>query len=302
MLQASLPGRLGSSPGPARPEITTTSRDNGFTLIELMIVIGLIGLLIGILLPALAASRDRARVVTCGTNQRSISQGLVSYAANNKNNLPAGPNTPCDLFGTLGGNWGGKTWGQIMTNQIWVGDPTLTPSVALPGSQFANGLGPLLLDDFLFDAKAFYCPGDESNNPFVELDKWNKKTLVPNVDIYSSFYYRQKMNMSNTRLDDMGVNMKNKVATALTFDCNNVSATPSFNRANHLGKTMNIMFSDGHVSVYSTAVNPYFTMLLSDQPTGPFDFTVATIPKLNEMLVRADWFGQGQDPSTAPWP
>lgn len=297
MSQASLPGRLGSSPGPARPAIAMTARDNGFTLIELLMVIGLIALLIGILLPALAASRDRSRVVTCGTNQRSISQGLVSYAANNKNNLPAGPNSVCTLFY---GNWGTNTWGQIMSNQIWVGDPGLSP-VSTP---FANGLGPLLLDDFLFDAKAFYCPGDESNNPIVELNKWNNKTLTPNVDIYSSFYYRQKMNMSNIRLDDMGVNMKNKTATALTFDCNNVSATPAFNRANHNGKTINVMFSDGHVSVYGTNVNPYFTLLLSDQPgpTPPYDFTVATIPKLNEMLVRADWFGQGQDPLTAPWP
>ena len=56
-----------------------TGRRCGFTLIELLVVISIIALLIGILLPVLAAARTTARRVTCSGNLRQFGIAMESY-------------------------------------------------------------------------------------------------------------------------------------------------------------------------------------------------------------------------------
>ena len=60
---------------------------DGFTLVELLVVIGIIALLIAILMPALSRARKQALAVSSGSNQRQLVYGVLAYANDWKERL-----------------------------------------------------------------------------------------------------------------------------------------------------------------------------------------------------------------------
>jgi prepilin-type N-terminal cleavage/methylation domain-containing protein len=104
---------------------------NGFTLVELLVVIGIIALLIAILLPSLNKARESARRTACLSNLRQVHQSYMLYALSNKDEMP---------IGVLGGAW-------QMNYMIWNND------------RYAS-FGKLFEADYVKEPRVFYCPSD----------------------------------------------------------------------------------------------------------------------------------------------
>lgn len=89
----------------------TPARLKAFTLVELLVVIGIIAVLIGILMPVLGKARQQGNLVVCQTHLREIGQAIAIYVIDNQGSLPFGQwNT--------GAQQGASDWSVLLINDL----------------------------------------------------------------------------------------------------------------------------------------------------------------------------------------
>lgn len=214
-----------------------TSR--GFSLIELLVVIGVIAVLAALLLPALVSAKQAAQKAACLANLRQIGLAIHAYADDHEGYIPYGPKAP-----------------------PFTSPSSFYPSTGAPTSLLSlqNGapvaLG-LLLEPYLAaEPKVLFCPGsDQPVDTEAELSK------VGRYQAQGSYYYRHAGNTRLNdppggplppplRLEDLGTNRLGQPIRALGMDT--IFLCPpgleAFNvkpRTHHRQRLANILFADG---------------------------------------------------------
>jgi prepilin-type N-terminal cleavage/methylation domain-containing protein/prepilin-type processing-associated H-X9-DG protein len=154
-----------------------SDRKTGFTLIELLVVIAIIAILAAILFPVFAQAREKARAITCISNEKQIGTGILMYAQDYDEQII--PWLTCEYTGSgCGGRpRNERTWVWRMQPYIKSGEPSINE---------ATPRGPMACPSFnvsryLKASDAADCDGDGTPGSGVP------PSVFPPLDFYAQY-------------------------------------------------------------------------------------------------------------------
>ncbi len=236
------------------------ARRNAFTLIELLVVIAIIAILAAMLLPALAAAKEKANRAQCVNNLRQLGIAYTMYAGDNQDKYPvtqAGSNPVNVINGGYYTRW--IAYGPGLVNvKVDVNNPTI---------KFTD-FGALLPAKFVGNGKIFYCPslnakGSVLGSMYYEPMLTFKDSVPPdgNGNVRGSYVCNPHVvdpmtggNSGNLRKFAKASAVKGRVLFGMDFiDYTQFSSTGDVlvegkDFAHSRSKGWNVLFSDGSVS------------------------------------------------------
>jgi len=144
-----------------------------FTVIELIVCMGIVAVLCGILLPSLRAAREASCKLHCGSNQRQIGTAIVAYGMQSNSRIPLSVNATGDQ----------PRRQELMASRLKEG--------FMPGSAGWDGLGFLVKGGYLGECQCLYCPSHHGDHSFgrYAADYASKDSASEQVQIYTNYHY-----------------------------------------------------------------------------------------------------------------
>ena len=229
----------------------------GFTLVELLVVIGIIAVLMGILLPVIAKARDQGNRVKCQSNLRQIGLAMLMYGASDHNHSL--PRTLYDVRKKLLLDTAGSNVVDSFGHSGYVGENNV------PASYFyllkVQNLSPAL----------FICPSTEATRGFTTSDpkqssNWENipenlsysfATPFPSdVGAAAGFVWRVDLPSGFALASDMNPGTRGGASPPNNVVGPNHTASraqmAAANSNNHRNKGQNVVYADGHVDFQTT--------------------------------------------------
>ncbi|MCH2135082.1 MAG: type II secretion system GspH family protein [Phycisphaerales bacterium] len=173
----------------------------GFTMVELIAVIAIVGLLLAILMPTVTAARRAAyRVVSAG-NMRTLGQGIIMWSGGNDSRIPPSrvlEEDPLDLSELMRA-YQPEKFGAHEDRPGGFENASITPGerylAYLEEEQFHfgwDGLGHLFRGHFIAESSVFYSPAHWGDHPYDRYaEDWMHPDSghLPEVTIYTNYHY-----------------------------------------------------------------------------------------------------------------